>query len=317
MTPTSPRPNPDSAPELHEVAPGVYAYVQPDGGWMINNTGFVTTGDAGPVLIDTTSTESRNRALLARIAEIAGATPPHALINTHHHGDHTYGNWLLPSTTPIIGHVHCRTDVLAAGFLAAELFTGPDYGHQEIRPPDVTFTARMTLHLGDRPVELLHVGPAHTRSDVVVWFPDDRVVFCGDLVFNGGQPFLLEGSVTGYPQALDAIRALDAETLVPGHGPPCRGTDQVRRALDDMAAYAGFVDRLARDGYAAGLPPLTVIRDTELGPFASWREGERLVGNLHRAYHELAGNSPGTPMSLLAAVQDMVEFNGGPISCHA
>ncbi|MGH3585680.1 MAG: MBL fold metallo-hydrolase, partial [Pseudonocardia sp.] len=145
------------APELTELAPGVFAYVQPDGSWMINNTGVVA-GEHGHVLVDTTSTEARNRALLAAV-ETARPGPPRALVNTHHHGDHTFGNWLMPAQTPIIGHVTCREDVLAAGLIAAHVLTGPDYGHQEIRPPDTTFTDAMTLHLGERTVELIHVGP--------------------------------------------------------------------------------------------------------------------------------------------------------------
>lgn len=303
-------------PELHEVAAGVYAYVQPDGSWMLNNTGFVVAGGAGHLLVDTTSTERRNRAFLDRVRATAGGATPRALVNTHHHGDHTYGNWLMPAGTPIIGHVHCREDVLEAGLVAAEVFPGPDYGHQEIRPPDVTFDTRMTLHLGGRRVDLLHVGPAHTRSDVLVWLPEERVVFCGDLVFNGGQPFLLEGSVSGFPRALDAIRRLGADVLVPGHGPVCTGA-QVPRALDDMADYAAFVDELARDAYAAGRTPLEAARSASTGRFATWQEGERLVGNLHRAYHELAGDPVGSKIPLPAAMEDMVALHGGPIPCFA
>ncbi|WP_199537193.1 MBL fold metallo-hydrolase [Spongiactinospora gelatinilytica] len=76
-------------PALHEVADGVFAYVQPDGSWMLNNTGLVLDGAGGHLLVDTTCTEARDRALLARVAEVAGEGPPRALVNTHHHGDHT------------------------------------------------------------------------------------------------------------------------------------------------------------------------------------------------------------------------------------
>lgn len=303
-------------PHLIEVASGVWAYVQPDGSWMINNTGIVAAEEAGHLLIDTTSTEARNRALLARVGEVAGAQAPRALVNTHHHGDHTYGNWLMPATTPVIGHVLCREDVLAAGLVAAQLFAGPDYGHLEIRPPDVTFESRLTLYLGDRRVELIHVGPAHTRSDVLAWLPDDGVLFSGDLVFNGGQPFLLEGSVAGYPRALEIIRTLGAAVLVPGHGPVCRGSE-ISRVLDDMTAYAVFVTAVAAAGHQAGQLPLVAAQSADPGRFGDWQEAERLVGNLHRAYSELDGQPQGTPIALPPAVLDMVTMNGGPISCLA
>lgn len=302
-------------PELVEVATGVWAYVQPDGSWMINNTGIIVDRDAGSVMVDTTSTETRNRALLARVAELAGSVP-RALVNTHHHGDHTYGNWLLPADTPIFGHVHCREDVIAVGLVAAQMFPGPDYGHLEVRPPDVTFDAQMTLHLGQRRLELIHVGPAHTRSDVLAWLPEDGVVFCGDLVFNGGQPFLLEGSLAGYPRALAAVRALDAEVLVPGHGPVCRGSEIVR-VIDDMTAYADFVAEVAASGYGADLSPLVAAQAADAGRFGDWQEPERLVGNLHRAYSELAGQPVGIRIPLPPAVLDMMTMNGGPITCLA
>lgn len=311
MSAGSPLPDPD----MVAVAPGLFAYVQPDGSWMVNNTGVVVGDDGSYLLVDTTSTEARNRALLAAVEKIS-AEPPHALVNTHHHGDHTFGNWLMPQRTPIIGHVTCREDVLAAGLIAAQVLTGPDYGHLEVRPPDVTFTGSMTLHLGDRLVELHHVGPAHTRSDVVVWLPAQGVLFAGDVVFAGGQPFLVEGSVSGYPKGLAAIRALEPRVLVPGHGPVCRG-DEIGRLLDDLADYAAFVAEVARDGHAAGRTPLEAATAARDNRFASWQESERLVGNLYRAYSELDGNPIDHRIPLGGVWTDMVAFHGGPIGCFA
>jgi glyoxylase-like metal-dependent hydrolase (beta-lactamase superfamily II) len=300
---------------LTEVAPGVHAYVQPDGGWMINNTGVVVGPDGSGLLVDTTSTEARNRALLAAAASVAPGRP-RALVNTHHHGDHTFGNWLMPAGTPIVGHALCREDLLAAGFIASAVLTGPDYGHQEVRPPDVTFTGSLTLHLGERPVQLHPVGPAHTRGDVVVWLPEERVVFAGDIAFAGGQPFLAEGSVAGYPAALAALRALEPEVLVPGHGPVCRG-EEVPRLLDVLAAYVAFVDEVARAGHTAGRTPLETALTHADNPFAGWLDSERLVGNLHRAYSELDGQPLGTRLDLTVIWPEMVAFHGGPIGCFA
>jgi glyoxylase-like metal-dependent hydrolase (beta-lactamase superfamily II) len=304
-----------SAVSLSAVAAGIYAYVQPDGSWMINNTGVVVGPDGSGLLIDTTSTEARNRALLAAVGTVAPGRP-RALVNTHHHGDHTFGNWLMPADTPILGHALCREDVLAAGLIAAQVLTGPDYGHQEVRPPDVTFTGTVTVWLGERPVELHPVGPAHTRGDVVVWLPEEKVVFAGDIVFAGGQPFLAEGSVAGYPRALEALRGLQPEVLVPGHGPVCRG-EEVPRLLDQLGEYTAFVDAVAREGHAAGRTPLEAAQTHEDNPYAGWQESERLVGNLHRAYSELDGQPPGTRLPLTRIWPDMVTFHGGPIGCRA
>jgi cyclase len=304
-------------PELVRVAPGVHAYVQPDGSWMVNNTGIVSGIGGAPrhVLVDMTSTEARNRALL-EVADRVGEGRRHALINTHHHGDHTYGNWLMPADVPIVGHTWCREDLLEAGLVAAQLLRGPDYGHLEVRPPDLTFTGSMTLHLGDRAVELHHVGPAHTRGDVIVWLPLERVLFAGDIAFAGGQPFLAEGSVTGYPAAIATVRALEPEILVPGHGPVCQGDDAIR-LLDDLDAYARFVAETAEDGHRAGRTPLEAALAAAKNPFATWQEPERLVGNLHRAYSELDGNPIGTRLPLPVIWREMETLRGGPLSCLA
>src|SRR3954462_2810739 len=93
-----------------EVADGVFAYVQPDGSWWLNNAGFVHD-DRGVLAVDATSTERRTRALLAAIAERTSA-PVRTLVNTHHHGDHTNGNCLFAEAS-VVGHRNCREGVRA------------------------------------------------------------------------------------------------------------------------------------------------------------------------------------------------------------
>jgi glyoxylase-like metal-dependent hydrolase (beta-lactamase superfamily II) len=298
-------------PELSEVAPGVLAYVQPDGSWMVNNTGAVV-GSSAVMLIDTTSTERRNRALLGAVDQRAGGLPIRAAVNTHHHGDHTYGNWLLPPGIPILAHRRCREEMLRTGLVAQILFPTVDYGKVELLPPTLTFDKTITLHVDQVRVELIFVGPAHTVGDVIAWLPDQGVVFTGDIVFHGGHPFLTEGSLANYPAALERLRELGARVLVPGHG-PLAAPDVLEGLLD----YAEWMATLARDGFAAGQEPLEVARRADLGRFATWSEPERLVGNVARAYSELRGEPWATPLDLPSIARDMVEFNGGPLRCRA
>ncbi|MEV6712761.1 MBL fold metallo-hydrolase [Lentzea sp. NPDC051208] len=302
-------------PELVEIVPGVHAYVQPDGSWMINNTGVVQGSDDSLLLVDTTSTEARNRALLASVATVS-ALEPRYVVNTHHHGDHTYGNWLLPESTTVIGHAACREEVLNAGLIASHVFPGPDYGHLEVRPPSLTFTRSLTVHLGTRTVELHHPGAGHTRGDTVVWLPEEKVLYAGDLVFAGGQPFLAEGSVSGYSRSLAFVRSLGASVLVPGHGPLLRG-DEINGVLDDLDEYTTYVLELAEAGHKAGKAPLEVVEQAGVSRFSAWRESERLVGNLHRAYHELDGKPLAERLDVAGVWKDMMELHGGPIRCHA
>jgi len=305
----------DGNPYVDELADGVYAYVQPDGGWMVNNCGVVVDGAGTAVMVDTTSTERRNRAVLAEVARVSTGSP-HAVVNTHHHPDHTYGNGFLPPETLVIGHEKCRDEVLAAGLEATRVITAPDYGDLKVRPPELTFSDRMTLHLQGFPVELRAVGRAHTSNDVLVWLPEHRVLFSGDLAFAGGQPFLLEGSVAGFRSAIAQMRELAPEVLAPGHGPVCRG-DEVGRLLDDLASYVAYVAEVAAASYAAGLTPLEAAQKNRDNPYSGWAETERFVGNLHRAYSELAGNPVDARITVPSVWPDLVTFHGGPIACHA
>jgi cyclase len=85
-----------------------------------------------------------------------------------------------------------------------------------------------------------------------------------------------------------------------------------------MTGYLRFVQDLARQASAAGLSPLDAARQAGLGEYAAWTDAERIVGNLHRAYAELAGGDRGAPLDVAAALGDMVAYNGGrPLTCHA
>jgi cyclase len=306
----------DGAPYVDELVPGVYAYVQPDGGWMVNNSGVIVDGSGTAVLVDTLSTERRTRALLDEVARVSTGAP-RAVVNTHHHPDHTYGNCFLPAETTVIGHERCRTEVLAAGLEATKVITAPDYGDLTLRPPELTFDDRMTLHLPELAVELHHVGqPAHTTNDVLVWLPEQRVLFAGDLAFNGGQPFVLEGSIEGFRSAISQMRAFDPAVLAPGHGPVCHG-EEVGELLGAMDAYLGFVQEVAAESHAAGLTPLEAAQKHRDNPYSGWAETERFVGNLTRAYSELAGSPIDTKLTVPSVWPDMMAFHGGPIACHA
>lgn len=295
-------------PEMTRVDDDVFAWIQLDGSWGLNNCGVLVAPD-GVTAIDTCFTEARTRRFVDAVGELTDA-PVRTLINTHHHGDHTHGNWLLPAAT-VIGHERCREEVLAAGHLATGLFEGVDWGRIDIRPPFVTFRDALTVWVDDREVQLLFVGPAHTTNDVVAWLPESRILFAGDLVFNGGTPFVVMGSVEGSLRALDRLRALEPETVVPGHGPVCGPA-----VLDDMVAYLRFVQQVAREHHDAGTPVLEVAESLDLGRFRAWHDTERIVGNLHRAYAECDGAPLGAPADP-QAFTDMVTFNGGPLRCLA
>ena len=292
--------------EIQQVSEGIYAYLQPDGSWWVNNTGFLVSRD-GVISVDATSTERRTRAYLDAIATVTDR-PVRTLVNTHHHGDHTHGNYLFGGAT-IVGHERCREAMLGTPVPPqAGVWTDVDWGPLELAPPFLTYTNGVTLWSGDLRCEVRYVGtPAHTTNDSILHIPERSVVFAGDLLFNGGTPFALMGSVSGWIEVLETVlRPLGARTMVPGHGPVCGPG-----VIDDVLAYLRFVQRTAREAKAEGLSPLQAARAVDLGEFKDLLDAERIVGNLHRAYLELDGGERGAPINLVQALGDMVAYNGG------
>lgn len=301
------------SPRLTEVSDGVFAYVQPDGSWWINTTGLLV-GSHGAVSIDTCATESRTLAYREVIRTVADV-PVRTLVNTHHHGDHTHGNYLFRDAT-VVAHERTREAQLEAGLWRNPPFwTDFELGDVELEPPSLTYSEGVTLWVDDLRCEVSHVGrPAHTTNDSIVWLPERSVLFAGDLLFAGGTPFVLMGSVAGAIEVLENVVApLQAQTIVPGHG-EVSGPGLV----DDVLGYLRFVMDVAQRGREAELTPLEAARQTDLGPYAAWSDPERIVGNLHRAYVELDGAEPGAPLPLDQALGDMVTYNGGrPLTCLA
>lgn len=299
---------------LHEVVDGVFAWVQPDGSWWVNNAGAIA-GDEGTIMIDTCATADRTRRFLDAVATATGGAPITAAANTHEHGDHTYGNGLLPATTALIGHERMRANLLADPVIDAcppVWDPVPDWGPVTRRVPDITTTGDLTVWSGSRRVDLRHPGfAAHTTGDLVAWLPEERVLFTGDLVFHGLTPLVMAGSVDGALRVLDWLAAFEPDHLVPGHGPLVTAST-LADVLGQHERYYRFVLRTTRAGRDAGVGPLEAARQVDLGEFADWLDAERLVLNLHRAY----ADAERRPFDVMAAFTDAIEWNGGPLATH-
>lgn len=303
------------AAALVPVADGVHAWVQPDGTWWCNNAGVVD-GGGRLLLVDTCATAARTRRFLDAAAAATGAAAVRWVVNTHEHGDHCYGNGLLPGDTTVIGHPVMRQHLLDDPVIdgCPPLWDPvPDWGGQARRAPDVASEGPLTVHCGGHRVEVRHPGhPAHTGGDLVAWLPDTGVLFSGDLVFHGVTPLVLSGSVDGARRALDWIADLAPAVVVPGHGPVVPGVE-LHRVLDQLARYYDLVAAVAAQGRRSGVGPLQAAQQADLGEFAGWADSERLVLNLHRAYAEADGTEP----DVLAAFLDAVADNGGaPLTTH-
>ena len=162
------------SPDAEEVSDGIFAYVQLDGSWCLNNTGFLVGRD-GVTAIDTCADRAAHSLVPRALGEVTSA-PVRALVNTHHHGDHTHGNWLLPAASGrrsrAVPPRGARRPVRSRG-LVALASTG---ARSRPWPPFVTFDDH--LRVGRRPRGLVAaiIGPAHTTNDVVAWIA--RIAAC-------------------------------------------------------------------------------------------------------------------------------------------
>jgi cyclase len=268
-----------------EIANGVYAFIQAGGA---TDAGFIVDRD-GVVIIDTLMTASLANHLMDEVRRVTDAPVRH-IINTHWHGDHVFGNAVLPSV-PIIAHDTCREDLLSEwdghrAFLR-DLYPAlwPEMEPLEATPPDITFETKATLHLATRSVELMFLGRAHTRGDVVAYLPDVGVAFAGDLAFHKYIPNARDGFPADWISAADRLEALGADIIVPGHGPI--GTNA---ELHEMRECLDLVVGQVKRSFEAGLTEEQAREALDLGAFAEWgRQEDRLPGVVSRAYMELRG----------------------------
>jgi cyclase len=305
---------------LQEVGDGLYAYLQPDGGWGWSNAGLVVDGER-TLLIDTLFDLALTEQMLHTMRDaVPAAARIDTLVNTHANGDHCYGNQLLrgarivasaqtaaemtelpPAAMAALVEQAPNMGELGAFFL--DCFGAFDFSGIELVLPEETFSGELAMQVGGRTLRLIEVGPAHTRGDTLVHVPSERVLFSGDILFSAAHPIAWAGPVSNWIAACDRVLALDIDVIVPGHG-PLAGLDAVR----ELKAYFEYLYSEARARYADGMTPLAAARSISLDRWADWGESERLVVNIANIYAELAGDLQ--PLNPLAAFQQMAELAG-------
>jgi glyoxylase-like metal-dependent hydrolase (beta-lactamase superfamily II) len=175
-----------------------------------------------------------------------------------------------------------------------------DFSDLVLAPPTTLIEDRMNLDLDGIRVELVHVGPAHTESDVIVHLPEQRVVFAGDILFRLCTPIGWEGTFQRWMAALDFIVGFEPDLIIPGHGPVC-GIEGPR----EMKAYLEYVRGEAKRFFDSGLSALEAAKRMDLGPYADWTEPERLIFNVERAYREFRGEPHDAPIDMMGIFREM------------
>ncbi len=200
----------------------------------LDQTIGVIGGEDGLVVIDTRATHPSADELRADMRAL-GPHPLAAVVNTHGHWDHSFGNArFLP--TPIWGHVRCATMIVERGeemrARMIEEFPNESFETVELTPPTELFDESATLDLGDRQVELRYLGRGHTDNDIVITVPDASVLFAGDLLENAPAPAFGDSYPIAWVETGRALVALVDGVVVPGHGDPFDhrfATDQVEQ----------------------------------------------------------------------------------------
>jgi cyclase len=303
---------------LHEVGDGLFAYLQPDGGWGWSNAGLIVDGES-TLLVDTLFDLGLTRQMLTAMRRaVPAAARIDTLVNTHANGDHCYGNQLVGGARIVASErTAAEMSELPPAAMAALLEQAPAMGETgafflecfgafdfkgiELALPEETFAGELTLAVGDRELRLIEVGPAHTRGDTLVLAPAERVLFSGDILFSEAHPIAWAGPVSNWISACDRILAMDVAVIVPGHG-PLANLDSVR----ELRAYFEYLYEQARACRAEAMSALQAARAISLQRWADWGESERLVVNIENIYNELSGNA--SPINPLSAFEQMAQL---------
>jgi glyoxylase-like metal-dependent hydrolase (beta-lactamase superfamily II) len=272
----------------------------------INATSWVFINDDDVLVTDSEGSPASARSLLAGVATIT-SKPVRYLVDTHFHIDHAYGNAALPSTIQIIGSEFTRrmllgpearqgvtfrnfTDPIPSRIanLKERIATEPDpqrkatlqtqltsqeatlavySGNFPLQPPSVTVTTSISIWSGSKEFKIMWIGRAHTAGDVVVYVPSEKAVASGDIVFKAMVGWQGDAFPNEHPATLDALKKLDLELLLPGHGDHIQGRANIDAAIATMQGYLREEWRQAADAKQQRLTPEDALKRMDLSRF--------------------------------------------------
>jgi len=280
------------------LADGVYAAVASEKGYAICNAGIIDIGDR-TIIFDTFISPEAARDLLKATGKLTSNRITH-IVNSHAHNDHIRGNQVFDPNVDIISTVSTRDSIARnepeeikeekdaipkaiietrsrlsvekdpkrireLTFYVAYLEAiGKSHSELRIRLPNLTFTHRLRLHGSKRTIELLPFA-GHTRSDVVLHLPDEKIAFMGDLLFIKSHPYIAGGFPGRWKRSLAEVEALGVVAVVPGHGPVGRSAD-----LSLISKYIQSLEGIVADMNKAGKHLEQVFNEPVPKPFDAW-----------------------------------------------
>jgi glyoxylase-like metal-dependent hydrolase (beta-lactamase superfamily II) len=235
---------------LTKITEGVYSYVDVKHATAQNSFGAnagIVIGKDGIVVIDTLISAKEAKKFIKDIRAVSDK-PIKYVVNTHMHLDHTFGNCeFVKLGASIIASADGKREMKsyaepALKKASAYGLSEKDLEGTEICYPSLTFEKKMEIDLGDRTVELIYPGRSHTKGSILIFVPDQKVLFAGDILFTNYHPNLIYADIDGWVKALDFILAMDGARIVPGHGPVSS-----RKDVEDMKNYLVLFDKKAKE----------------------------------------------------------------------
>lgn len=307
---------------FEEVAPGVY-FAQGTGEVNVGSNSMVVVNDEDVLVVDSHITPDAARELVTAIAGLTDK-PIKTLVNTHFHFDHANGNQVFGEGIEIIGHEYTRqkllTDVLSEPTYAlqgsvealtprlqeleAELAAAEGDARVDVEkriavmkrhisaqegivltPPQRTLTDSLTLQKGSRTIELRFLGRGHTAGDVVIYLPAEKILYTGDLFYDGA-PFLADGFPLEFIETLEKLKGIDAEIILGGHGNAVRDKSRIDARQEYLRDYWAQ----AKASHDAGLSPADAFAKLDLlkHGFGAGRPAIRQL-EIARMYHLMDG----------------------------
>ncbi len=272
-----------------KVMDNIYTLVHGSG--VDSNTTFIVTED-GVIVIDTRPTPQEARAVLEEIRKVTDL-PLLYTINTHFHGDHTFGNQVFKDSKTIIAHRNVRRTLVNSGKDHLDFFKTfglPGMEEVVVTPPNMVYEKQIDLFPGSYHLQLIHRGEGHTDGDTIIYLEELKTVIAGDLVFNKKLPFMGHGYVDSWLESLEFMEGLRNEIVIPGHG-DVGG----RPAVIAMKHYLldlkiGVMNALAEGKSLKETQD--AVRPMIKKKYKDWAKLDWVDGNIERAYHEYSVKNP-------------------------
>ncbi len=285
--------------EMKKIAKDVYAFLQPPSGFT-SNAGLVV-GEKFAVVFDSFTNKFMAENFLSKIKAVTNK-PVRFLINSHWHTDHIWTNHYFKEATVITSQRN-REETLKLPEddveRVSKWLTKMSFEGAKTTPQDMTFEGKFSIYDGKREIRLIDMGPGHSQSDVIMYLPKEKVIFCGDLLCVGMVPAGVEQIFYGsfrVIHVLDALAGMDAELFVTGHGPVLAREQAVKIIAGFIEFYITLRDE-ARRLFNTGRSLEEAYLDFDWSKFNKWSTRDKIEniiwGNLRRAFSEFRGEPPG------------------------